>query len=156
MRTDINGQEAKDKESYEWVQNLEARPITVSVRDLVLDTVTEGHISSADRYDCYMYRQDAGVAVRMNFGDIAADESLEVYIRYGAPADATNYDVLQKINSDYTSFRVEADRSGRDVYVMVRRKDGKEVSYSLQVVEARMEISDVVAHNLNAAQECTF
>ena len=156
VRTDINGQEAKDKESYEWVQNLEARPITVSVRDLVLDTVTEGHISSADRYDCYMYRQDAGVAVRMNFGDIAADESLEVYIRYGAPADATNYDVLQKINSDYTSFRVEADLSGRDVYVMVRRKDGKEVSYSLQVVEARMEISDVVAHNLNAAQECTF
>ena len=156
VRTDINGQEAKDKESYEWVQNLAAEAINVSVKSLQIDEVVHGGTVSDDRYDCYVLQQDAGLAVRVNFGDIIAYEALDVYIRYGEAANASNYDVLQKIDGNNTGFRIEASKGTRDVYVMVRRKDGAEVSYTLQVVEAQMEISDVVAHNLNAAQECTF
>ena len=154
VRTDINGQEAADKKSYEWVQNLEASEVVVEVEELTCNSPVRGVLDITDRYDTYKLSQAARETLRMTFDDLSAE--LEVYIRYEDAADATDYDRYVKVTEGNKSILLDASEAARDVYLMVRRKDGKQVEYELEVKKAETEITSVVARSFNVLEDCAF
>ena len=156
VRSDINGQEVVNKESYEWVQNLEASPISINNRYLIYGDAQSGRVYSQDKWDYYIISGGSSTVTRLYFEGLRSSDLIDVYVSYGESATVEGHDVYQQVSAGNSTVLLTGDYAYQDVSIMVRQKGNRDVTYSLKAEKVSVEITTVSAQSLNVAGECIF
>lgn len=156
VRSDVDDREMEEGAAADWMQNLKAVPIEVDVPLLKVGTAVREQVSSSDKQDCFRISSADALVKVMNLANVTKGQQLDVYISYGDAATAENYDVYKRVSSSGSAIRLVPDGSGRDIYVMVRSRSGKQVDYTLTLQEVPMDISSVEAQSLSVTTAGVF
>ena len=143
VRSDIYMQEQTNREAAEVAQNLESSAIMVAIPALTQNTAVTGTIRRSGDYAYYTVRQEANQSLKLVLDSLTSGADMEIYVSFGSAPTTEVYD-RKLTNLAGGSLFLDAQLSGRDVYIMVRaKKAASEFNYTLTAQSVPMSIAGV-------------